>query len=92
MKILFTADLHIKLGQKNIPKDWQINRYRELFKRLNTLQHSADIMILGGDIFDRIPTLEELELYFREVIKLDQEDIVSTMRVFNDYYKEANME
>lgn len=78
MKILFTADLHIKLGQKNIPKDWQINRYRELFKRLNTLQHSADIMILGGDIFDRIPTLEELELYF-ELIS----NIIITTYIFD---------
>ena len=32
-------------------------------------------------------TEEELELYFREVVKLSKEDITDTMRVFNDYYK-----
>jgi hypothetical protein len=31
MKILFTADLHIRIGQKNIPKEWAINQYRIMF-------------------------------------------------------------
>jgi len=64
MKILFTADWHIKLGQKNVPKEWQKARYLELFKRLETLQSSADIMVIGGDIFDKMPSLEELSLFF----------------------------
>ena len=64
MKILFTADLHIKLGQKNVPRKWQRNRYRLLFKEIHKLEEKADLLILGGDIFDRLPTIEELEHYF----------------------------
>jgi len=69
MKILFTADLHIKLGQKNVPINWSINRYKLLFDELESLQEQADIVVLGGDIFDRIPTMEELALYFRLISK-----------------------
>lgn len=64
MKILFSADWHIKLRQKNIPKDWQINRYNLLFKKLYELEKECDIHIIGGDIFDNIPKPEELNMYF----------------------------
>lgn len=72
-KILFTADLHIKLGQKNIPKDWYINRFNMFIEQLASMQDKADLLIIGGDIFDKVPTLEELELYFKLLnsIKLD---------------------
>ena len=65
MKILFTADWHIKLGQKNVPIDWQIDRYQLLVTKLNEIR--ADLMIIGGDIFDRIPSIDELNLYFSMV-------------------------
>lgn len=61
MIILFTADWHIKLNQKNVPAEWAKNRYRELFRQIDEVQ--ADLHIAGGDIFDRVPTLDELELY-----------------------------
>jgi len=64
MKVLFTADWHIKLGQKSVPIDWQINRYRMLFRKLDQLQDKCDIIIIGGDIFDKMPNLEELKLFF----------------------------
>lgn len=67
MKILFTADLHIKLGQKNVPVDWQRNRFRLFFSELSRLieQEAIDILILGGDLFDRAaPSMPELEIYF----------------------------
>ena len=64
MKILFTADLHIKLGQKNVPIDWAKNRYNLLIEQLAAIQDSADMLVLGGDIFDRIPTMDEIEIYF----------------------------
>lgn len=67
MKILFSADWHIKLGQKNVPVEWQKNRYLMLFENLEDLYGSCDLQIVGGDIFDRVPTLEELELFFRFV-------------------------
>jgi DNA repair exonuclease SbcCD nuclease subunit len=61
--ILFTADWHIKLGQKNVPKSWALNRYNLFFEQVH--QIDCDWHIVGGDIFDRIPTMEELCLYFK---------------------------
>lgn len=66
MKILFTADIHIKLGQKNVPIEWARNRYFILGNELRKVieSESIELLIIGGDIFDRIPTIDELEVYF----------------------------
>lgn len=64
MKLLFTADLHIKLGQKNVPIDWARNRYNLLWQQLSVQQTQAELFVIGGDIFDKLPSMEELELYF----------------------------
>jgi len=62
--ILFTADWHIKLGQKNVPKDWAWARYIEFFKQVHELESKVNLHIVGGDLFDRSPSMEELQLYF----------------------------
>ena len=67
MKILFSADWHIKLGQKSVPREWATNRYKLLFKELYKLEKTVDLHIIGGDLFDRIPTLDELSLYFEYI-------------------------
>lgn len=67
MKILFSADWHIKLKTKNIPDEWAKNRFRMLFDAIYKCEADADIHILGGDFFDKVPTLEELELYYEFV-------------------------
>lgn len=76
MKILFSADWHIKLGQKGVPSDWQKNRFRMMFNSIAEIykSKSCDSLIIGGDIFDRMPTMEELELYFEwlEVIRVNK--------------------
>lgn len=64
MKILFTADIHIKLGQKNVPIDWARNRFQMFIEQFAEMQKQADLVIIGGDIFDRLPTMDEVELYF----------------------------
>ena len=64
MKILFTADVHIKLGQKNVPVDWARNRFRMFCDQFAEMQNEADLVVVGGDIFDRLPTMDEVELYF----------------------------
>lgn len=64
MKILFTADIHIKLGQKNVPVAWAKNRYRLLIQDFREAQDLADRFIIGGDIFDKLPNMEELEIYY----------------------------
>jgi hypothetical protein len=64
MKILFSADVHIKLGQKNVPVDWAKNRFKMFVEQFGEMQTSADLVIIGGDVFDRLPTMDEVELYF----------------------------
>lgn len=67
MKILFSADWHIKLNTKNIPNEWSVNRYNLLFTEIHRLEEQVDLHILGGDIFDRLPNMQELELFFKFV-------------------------
>ena len=62
--ILFTADWHIKLGQKNVPVEWALNRYNQFFEEIHSLEKYYNMHIIGGDLFDRLPNMEELELYF----------------------------
>jgi len=69
-KVLFSADLHIKLGQRNVPKDWQINRFRLLFKELLALEKKVDYHVIGGDIYDRVPTLEEQVLFAEYLVQV----------------------
>lgn len=76
MKILFSADWHIKLGQKNVPKDWATNRYRLLFKELYKLEKTVDLHVIGGDLFDRMPTLDELSLYFDYVREIQVKTLI----------------
>jgi hypothetical protein len=67
MKILFSADWHIKVGQKNVPREWQINRYKQLFEKLWALEKKVDLHIIGGDIFDKVPNPQEMGLYFEYI-------------------------
>lgn len=67
MNLLFTADLHIKLGQKNVPVSWSKNRFSMFLDQLQIMQEKCDLLVLGGDIFDTLPSLQELELYFNLV-------------------------
>ena len=64
MKVLFTADIHIKYGAKNVPADWAKNRYKMLWEALEKQQEVCDLFIIGGDTFDKLPNMEELEEYF----------------------------
>jgi DNA repair exonuclease SbcCD nuclease subunit len=76
MRILFSADWHIKLGQKNVPTSWARSRYYSFFDKLKELEENVDLHIIGGDIFDRVPTLDELELYFSLVKSAKIETII----------------
>jgi len=62
LKILLTADYHIKLSQKNIPEQWARDRYHLLFEQIYKIP--VDIHVIAGDLFDRLPALKELEIYF----------------------------
>lgn len=76
MKLMFTADLHIKLGQKNVPIDWAKNRYKALFEQLSDHYDSVDLVVFGGDIFDRLPTMDELEIFFDLVSSITTKCII----------------
>lgn len=64
MKILFVADIHIKLGAKNVPTEWALNRYKLLIEQLAQHSVQADLLVIGGDIFDKLPNMEELSVYY----------------------------
>ena len=76
MKILFSADWHIKLGQKSVPREWATNRYELMFKELYKLEKTIDLHIIGGDLFDRMPTLDELSLYFKYIRDISVRTII----------------
>lgn len=75
MKYIFIADIHIKLGQKNVPKEWQRNRVLQLAKELN--KENADGVIIGGDLLDVAkPSGEELALMFEFLALLKGEKLL----------------
>jgi DNA repair exonuclease SbcCD nuclease subunit len=76
MKVLFTADVHIKLGQKNVPIPWAKNRFNMLWSQLRTMQKDCDLFVIGGDVFDKLPNMEELETYFDLVTHCDIPTII----------------
>lgn len=78
MKILFTADIHIKLGQKNVPVAWAKDRYDKLFRAICDLaaKEKVEKLIIGGDIFDKLPSMDELELFFDFMMRIRCDTII----------------
>jgi DNA repair exonuclease SbcCD nuclease subunit len=78
MNVLFTADLHINLRQKNVPKKWAIARYRDMFSEMDRVFDSSkcDLIVFGGDIFDKSPSLEELGLFFSYLWKHPERETI----------------
>jgi len=75
MRVLFTADWHIKIGQRKVPKEWQTNRFHLLVDELNKV--SCDLLVIAGDIFDKAEaSLEEIEFYFELIAKLVHKTII----------------
>jgi DNA repair exonuclease SbcCD nuclease subunit len=68
-KICFSADHHIKLGQKNVPRDWQRNRFMLLADELNKID--CDYHVFGGDLLDVAnPSIEEVGLMYTFLHKI----------------------
>ena len=74
--ILFTADWHLKLGQKNVPHMWAMERYQTFFENVHDLEDEVDLHIIGGDLFDRLPTMPELQLYFEFISNASVKTII----------------
>lgn len=63
-KIGFIADIHIKVGQKSVPDAWAVSRWHKLFAEIAKWNHSVDKWIIGGDVFDKVPNMQEVELFY----------------------------
>jgi DNA repair exonuclease SbcCD nuclease subunit len=73
--ILFTADLHIKLGQRNVPVEWQYNRFMMLADKLNKIADEQGVteIIIAGDLLDVAnPSIDELGLMYDFLAELDR--------------------
>ena len=53
----------IILHKKKVPYDWQVNRFKEMFRKLIALEQSCDVHIIAGDIFDKKPEPDEICLF-----------------------------
>lgn len=61
MKLLIVADIHIKLGQRKVPREWQAKRIIQLAKEINT--HEVDVVVIAGDLLDVAkPSVDEVGL------------------------------
>lgn len=78
MSKLLLADIHIKLGQKNVPREWALKRYDMFFDQVAEVEDDVDEIIIPGDLFDRMPTLDELSLYFKFISQRTKRTIIST--------------
>lgn len=76
MKILFCADIHIKLNQKNVPTEWAKGRFNLFIEQFVGMQKDADLVVLGGDLFDRLPNMDEVELYFDLIASITKKCLV----------------
>lgn len=65
MKILHSADWHILLHKKNVPYEWQKNRFEMFFEKIFELEKECDIHIIAGDVFEKKPTQDEVALAYK---------------------------
>lgn len=79
MRILFSADEHIKLSQDKVPKSFQINRFMMLADQLSSIfeEYKCDLHIIGGDVLDiSTPSTEELKLLFMFLDRMQHKGII----------------
>lgn len=63
--MILIADIHIKLGQKSVPQDWQTNRILELGYQINWAAREHDTLVIAGDLLDSAkPTVDEIGLMY----------------------------
>lgn len=75
--MILVADIHIKLGQKNVPVEWQTNRILDLALELNKASMGHDLMVIAGDLLDSAkPTVFEVGLMYDFLSLLNQKQII----------------
>lgn len=76
MKLMLTADWHIKLGAKNIPEEWAVNRFHSLFQQIHQKAEQVDLHIIAGDVFDKLPNMQELALFMEFVTHVNVRTLI----------------
>lgn len=76
--MLVIADIHLKLGQKNVPREWALKRYEMFFEQVAEAEKQVETVVIPGDIFDRVPTIDELALYFKFITQRKKRTIITT--------------
>ena len=75
MKHVFVADIHIKLGQKSVPAEWQKNRVMSLANKLN--DHKDKVLVIGGDLLDVAkPSMPEVCLMYDFLRALEHSEVI----------------
>ena len=62
-RVICSADWHINLHKKKVPYDWQVGRFKSMFRKLIALEQNCDVHIIAGDIFDKKPEPDEICLF-----------------------------
>lgn len=75
-KLGFIADVHIKVGQKSVPESWAVNRFRILFAEIAECNHKVDKWVIGGDVFDKVPNMQEVELFYELITVFTKPTII----------------
>lgn len=78
LQILFVSDIHLNLKSEKL---WETERFLKLFSDLGETIKSdgLDLVVLGGDIFDRArPSIEEIKLFYQaiELLELPPDKII----------------
>jgi DNA repair exonuclease SbcCD nuclease subunit len=73
---LIIADVHIKLGQKNVPIEWQKNRFSMLADELNKVPN-VDVIVIAGDLLDVAkPSIAEIGLMYSFLKAISSKPII----------------
>ena len=98
IKILSSADWHVNLHRKKIPRHWQMNRFQLLFNKLLELETQCDVHVIAGDLFDKEPDPDEICLVLAYLNSVQKPTIVvpgnheatSRGRTFWEHFKLEN--
>lgn len=75
MLILIVADIHIKLGQRKVPRAWQASRIMQLAEEIN--KHKVDKVVIAGDLLDVAkPSVDEVGLMLDFLDAIDTETLI----------------
>ena len=92
MVILFTADWHLKLGQKNVPLKWARNRYYEFFDQIRKIEKEVEKKRKALDTQDgrRLRSAFEHYKLLKDTNELSKEEILPLLEREVSYMEKIN--